>query len=91
MSDYQQINYGLAEVLKVEPVAYEKAGKMRLGYDPESIRALAPELVSELPNGVLLVDSAAFTTVLINAVKELASKLELAPAEEKPAVKKAKK
>jgi hypothetical protein len=68
--------YGLSDLLKVEAVAFEKGGQLRLGFDPEELREIIPELVVELPNGLLVVDNGAMTAVLLNALKELAPKTE---------------
>lgn len=77
---------GLAEIMKLNPVVYDYNGKAgtipngrrNAGIIAQEIREILPETVAEdIQTGLLMFDSSEVIWTLVNAVKELASEVEL--------------
>ena len=84
--------YGLAEVLQLEPKAFDKHGgkiedgevvleensRRMIGFLAQDVKALMPELVKDLPDdqSFYSLNDGKLAAVLVNAIKELNDKLE---------------
>jgi hypothetical protein len=90
--DVRDLDVGLAELRQVRPVRFRcngragtKAGQQGIGVLGQEIEKIFPEMIRRVPGKVVgevdledlrIYDSSALTYVLVNAVKELAGKVE---------------
>jgi len=75
-SHIQALPYGLAELLALRPVSYEynsQPGVTSLGFVAQELAPVLPELVSTGDDGMLSVNYAGITPVVVVAVQQLAS------------------
>lgn len=74
------LNYGLAEIMKLEPVSYDwkdNSGSHKIGLIAQEVKKIVPEVVTgDESKESLGMNYAELVPVLINAVKELKSDLE---------------
>lgn len=88
--DVTQSRYGLAEILRLNPVTFKRLSltaegtdteadaKTEIGFTAQDVAPVLPEAVREVPFGdspKLTVASSAVTATLVNAVKELAQRV----------------
>jgi len=64
----------LNTICKLQGVHYTMGGEPALGFIAQDVREVVPEAVTELPNGTLAVEYSKIIPILVEAVKELASR-----------------
>ena len=80
-SDIAPIRYGLADVLLLTPVFFrwkdpKLGGQTEIGLIAQDVVSIIPEVVGRNVDGLLSLDYPKLIAVLINAIKELNTKLE---------------
>ena len=67
----------LSKLLQIDGKSYEMKGKQKIGVLAQEIQEVFPELVSEDDNEMLAVNYQGLVPVLINALKEQQSEIEI--------------
>jgi hypothetical protein len=76
----KKIDYGLKEILQIEPIEYKWKDKKRgeqteIGLIAQDIKEIIPEIVGVNNDNYLSLDYSKLTVVLINAIKDLNKKI----------------
>ena len=83
-SDIAPIRYGLADVLRLNPVSFQwkdpkLGGQREIGLIAQDVQAIIPEVIGRNADDMLSIDYPKLIAVLISAIKELNAKLETRP------------
>lgn len=79
-SNVESLPYGLAEILAINPIRFDKDGRKQIGFNAQQVRPIIPEVVYDTGEDIdgshdkklgMFYDS--ITAALVNAVKELKS------------------
>lgn len=71
----QDLPYGLAAIVKINPIKYERDGEEHLGFSAQELKGILPEIVRGEDQLSIRPDE--IIPVLVNAIKELSRKVEL--------------
>ena len=75
----EDLPYGLDDVAQMRPVEYDlKAdGRHDIGFIAQEMKQVVPDVVNEMGDGTLSIQYAKLVPVLVNAIKELQTEVEL--------------
>ena len=75
------LNYGLKEVLKLEPIRYELNNEEKLGFSAQAVSKILPEVTRNCEKdseiGTASIRKTEMLPVLVNAIKELSAEIEI--------------
>jgi len=82
----QPLSYGLDEVLEISPIRFdydfeESNDSKRIGFSAQEVQAIVPEAVFASEDGKLSLSATELIPMLINAIKELNTKVEALEAQ----------
>jgi hypothetical protein len=80
------LSYGLDEVLEISPIRFdydfeESNDSKRIGFSAQEVQAIVPEAVFASEDGKLSLSATELIPMLINAIKELNTKVEALEAQ----------
>lgn len=67
-----ELNYGLDALMQLDPMKFDyiKGQKDQLGFIAQDVQAVIPELVKNLPNGLLGLQTEGLIPVIVNSIQE---------------------
>lgn len=75
-SNKKKSEYGLDEVMKLDPITYDIGGKKEVGYSAQDVKKEVPELSAQIGGGLLGVDYGKMTAVQGKAIQELKAEID---------------
>lgn len=75
-SNKKKSDYGLDEIMKLDPITYDIGGKKEVGYSAQDVKKEVPELSAQMGGGMLGVDYGKMTAVQGKAIQELKAEID---------------